>query len=253
MRETADVIIVGAGVQGASLAFHLNHRGIRVLVVEMATVAAGATGRSSGFVRMHYDLATDAALAWRSFPYFQHWGDLVGSGDCGFVRTGFIQLVPTTLSGALRANVAMQQEIGILTEVVTADQVGDLVPGIVTDDFAIAAYEPQSGYADPSGTAAGFLAAARAAGVRLIQGCRAVSVLLDGDTVQGVETDQGRFAAPVVVDAAGAWAAEIAAHRRRRGADPDVAPRHGVLRPARRASRGLPDRHRRDEPGLLPA
>ena len=80
----------------------------------------------------------------------------------------------------------------------------------VTDDLSVAVYEPRSGYADPSGTAAGFLAAARALGARVVQDCSATSVILDGDRVAGVETDRGRFGAPVVVDVAGAWAAPLA-------------------------------------------
>lgn len=210
MKETADVIVIGAGVQGTSLAFHLARRGVRVLVVERATVAAGATGRSSGFVRMHYDLRTDAQLAWMSFPYFQRWSELVGEGDCGFVRTGFLQLFPAELEGALRANVAMQQGLGIDTGLVDAVDVARLVPGAATDDITAAAYEPLSGYADPSGTAAGFLAAARREGARLVQGCRAIAVVVEGDAVTGVATDRGTFDAPVVVNVAGAWAAEVA-------------------------------------------
>ena len=115
MIDTAEVIVVGAGVQGASLAFHLAGRGARVLVLERETVAAGATGRSSGFVRMHYDLASDARLAWASFPYFQDWAGMVGHGDCGFVRTGFLQIMPDDLAANVRANVATQQAIGIDT------------------------------------------------------------------------------------------------------------------------------------------
>jgi sarcosine oxidase subunit beta len=80
----------------------------------------------------------------------------------------------------------------------------------VIDDITIAAHEPESGYADPSGTAAGFLAVARGLGARVLQGCRVLQVAVDGDRIAGVETDRGRFAAPVVVDAAGAWAAEVA-------------------------------------------
>ncbi len=210
MREAADVIVVGAGVQGASLAFHLARRGARVLVLERETVAAGATGRSSGFVRMHYDLESEARLAWASFPYFQDWQGQVGAGDCAFVRTGFLQLVPAELAENLRANVAMQQRVGIATQVVGPDDVERLVPGATTDDIGAAAYEPQSGYADPSGTAAGFLAAARGHGARVLQGCRVTSVALHGERVAGVETDRGPFAAPIVVDVAGAWAAELA-------------------------------------------
>lgn len=210
MTETADVIVVGAGVQGASLAFHLARRGARVLVLERESVAAGATGRSSGFVRMHYDLESDVRLAWASFPYFRSWQELVGAGDCGFVRTGFLQVMPEALVDEVRANVAMQQRIGVVTRIVEPAEVAQLVPGALTDDIGIAAYEPESGYADPSGTAAGFLDAARAQGARLVQGCRVSAVALDGDVVVGVETDRGRFAAPTVVDVAGAWAAGLA-------------------------------------------
>ncbi|MGH2513697.1 MAG: NAD(P)/FAD-dependent oxidoreductase [Candidatus Limnocylindrales bacterium] len=210
MTEIADVIVVGAGVQGASLAFHLARRGAKVLVLERASVAAGATGRSSGFVRMHYDLVSEARLAWASFPYFVDWAGRVGAGDCGFVRTGFLNLVSAEMADALRANVAAQQGLGIDTRVVLPDELGRFIPGILTDDIAAAAFEPASGYADPAGTASGFLAAAGLLGGRLVQGCRVDRVILDGNAVVGVDTDQGRFAAPVVVNAAGAWAAELA-------------------------------------------
>ncbi len=226
MTTTADIIVVGAGVQGASLAFHLARRGASVLVLERQTVAAGATGRSSGFVRMHYDLESEARLAWASFPYFQAWSELVGAGDCGFVRTGFLQLVPESLADHLRANVAIQQRLGIDTQVVGPSEIAGLVPGIVTDDLTVGAYEMASGYADPSGTAAGFLAAARGLGARVIQSCRVDSVLVEGDAVVGVATERGRFDAPVVVDVAGAWAGELA---RTVGVDvPIEAWRHGT-------------------------
>jgi sarcosine oxidase subunit beta len=211
MPATADVIVVGAGVQGASIAFHLARRGARVVVLERGSVAGAATGRSSGFVRMHYDLESEARLAWVSFPYFTDWADVVGVGDPGFVRTGFLQLVADDLAANLRANVSMLEAIGVPTSVVGSAEAAALVPGAVMDDVTAAAYEPDSGYADPSGTAAGFIAAARAIGAELVPGCRVSAVSLAGDTVVGVETDEGRFVAPVVVDAAGAWAAGLAA------------------------------------------
>lgn len=211
MTETADVIVVGAGVQGASLAFHLARRGASVIVVERETIAAGATGRSSGFVRMHYDLESESRLAWLSFPYFRSWSDVVGAGDPGFVRTGFLHVMPETLADAMRANVAMQQRLGIPTRTVEPAEIARLVPGAVTDGLAVGAYEPESGYADPSGTAAGFLSAARGLGARLVQGSRVRSIAVEGDAVTGVDTDQGRIAAPIVAIAVGAWAAELAA------------------------------------------
>lgn len=207
---TADVVVVGAGVQGASLAFHLTRKGARVAVVERSTVGAGATGRSSGFVRMHYDMALEAQLAWRSFPWFAEWPDHVGAGDCGFVRTGFLQLVPASDAGALRANVTAQQALGIPTQAIGPEDVAGIVPGIRLDDVTVAAWEPGSGYADPTGTAMGLLAAARRGGAAYASGIRATRILVEGGRVTGIETDAGRIAAPVVVDAAGAWAAELA-------------------------------------------
>jgi sarcosine oxidase subunit beta len=210
MTARADIIIVGAGIQGAALAFALSRRGADVLVLEKDSVASGGTGKSCGLVRMHYDLASDAELAWASFPYFEHWDEAVGAGDAGFVRRGFLQLVPPALSEALRANVEMMQGVGIEVDVVTPDDVAALFPGCQVDDFEVAAYEPRSGHADPSGTTAGFMAAARGHGATLAQGCTVEAVIVRGDRVAGVDTSQGVFEAPIVVDAAGPGAAQLA-------------------------------------------
>ncbi len=205
MTNTADVIIIGGGIQGASLAFHLAQRGAKVIVLERQFIGAGATGRSSGLVRMHYDTEVDARLAWVSFQYFRNWKEMVG-GDSGFTRTGFIQIVEENHVEALKANVRMHQQIGIPSLLVTADDVKRLSPHLVTDDFELAAYEPESGYAMPSDTASALMNAARAKGVRLAQDCAVSGIQMAGGKVTGVETAQGVFSAPVVVNAAGAWA-----------------------------------------------
>lgn len=209
MADKADVIVIGAGVQGASLAFHLACRGAQVVVVERSTAAAGATGRSSGLVRMHYDLPAEALLAWASFPWFQEWPDRVG-GDCGFVRTGFLWLEPAAMADRLRANVATQRELGIVTSFVEAGEIRQLAPLMVVEDGDVAAYEPHSGYADPAATTTGFLRAARDRGARLVQGAEVTAIPVANGTVTGVQTTKGAFAAPVVVNAAGGWAAQVA-------------------------------------------
>jgi sarcosine oxidase, subunit beta len=208
MSNTAEVIIIGGGVQGASLAFHLAQRGVKAMVIEKQFVGAGATGRSSGLVRMHYDTEVEARLAWESFQYFRNWKELVG-GECGFTRTGFIQIVSATQTDALKVNVAMHQRIGIPVVIITADDVRRLAPAFATDDFEFAAYEPESGYAMPSDTANALLAAARQRGARLVQGEAVTGVRVEGGRVAGVETTAGVYSAPVVVNAAGAWAGQI--------------------------------------------
>ncbi len=209
MVETADVIIVGAGVQGASLAYHLACRGATVVVVERSTVAAGATGRSSGLVRMHYDLAAEASLAWASYPWFTDWPARVG-GDCGFVRTGFLWLESRAEAGLLRANVAMQRRLGIATSVVEADEIRRLAPMLAVAEGDVAAYEPGSGYADPAAVAAGFLRAARDRGARLVQGAEVTAIRVASGAVTGVDTPRGSYSAPAIVNVAGAWAARVA-------------------------------------------
>ncbi len=208
MPNTADVIIIGAGVQGASLAFHLAQRGVRALVIEKKFTAAGATGRSSGLVRMHYDVRQDTELAWVSFQYFRNWKEVVG-GDCGFTRTGFLQLVAPRDVPTLIANVAMHQEIGVPVLLIEADDVRRLAPSFATDDVELAAYEPESGYAMPSDTANALMNAARAKGALLMQDCAVSGVMVKGGRVTGVQTTQGEFSAPVIVNAAGAWAGKI--------------------------------------------
>ena len=208
MNNTADVIIIGGGIQGASLAFHLAQRGVKAAVLEQRFIAAEATGRSSGLVRMHYDLELESKLAWISFQYFRDWEQRVG-GDCGFTRTGFLKIVAPKYVEQLRANVVMQQRIGIDTTVITAEEVTRMAPYLVTDDFAIAAYEPDSGYADPSASTMALMQAARQKGACLVQDCQVTGILVEGGKVSGVKSSQGDFSAPVVVNAAGAWAAQI--------------------------------------------
>jgi len=180
------------------------------VVLEKATVASGATGRSSGMVRMHYDVEADARLAWRSHAYFADWEHRVG-GESGFTNVGFLQMVPPEEADALRHNVAMQRRIGIATGLVDADEVRRLLPGIQIEDDQVAAFEPLSGYADPTQSTGSMMAGAVARGARLVQGCSVSDVRVAGGRVVGVSTSRGDFDAPVVVDSAGAWAGRIAA------------------------------------------
>ncbi|MBN1537054.1 MAG: FAD-binding oxidoreductase [Anaerolineales bacterium] len=208
MNETADVIIIGGGVQGASLAFHLAEKGVKPMVLERRFLAAEATGRSSGLVRMHYDLELDSRLAWVSFQYFRDWRERVG-GESGFTRTGFLQFISSRYYEQMKANVAMHQRIGIPSLIVTGDDVRRLAPMMVVDDIEIAAYEPESGYADPSATTQSFMDAARRRDAVLHQDCLVTAVVTQSGKVTGVKTSKGAFNAPVVVNAAGAWAADV--------------------------------------------
>jgi sarcosine oxidase subunit beta len=209
MANTADVIIIGGGIHGASTAFHLAQRGLKPLVIEKNTLASAATGRSSGLVRMHYDLELESRLAWESFQYFRNWDERVG-GDCGFTRTGFIQIVTPGYEDQLKNNVTMHQRMGIPSLLVNADDVHRLAPDFNVNDVQIAAYEPESGYADPNATTSTLMEAARGRGARLAQGFMVTGIHVEAGKVCGVNTTEGAFSAPIIVNAAGPWAADVA-------------------------------------------
>ena len=205
MERTADAIIIGAGVMGTSAAFQLTQRGLkRVVVLEKKHVAAGASGKSSALVRMHYTFLPEARLALASLPWFQEWTDRVG-GRCGFTRTGFFRLVDPGKEDLLRQNVARLRGIGVNTELISAGDLKGLAPATNIDDVEVAAYEPDSGYADGHATANAFMDAARRGGATLHQGVTVTGFQAHGGTIQGVETDAGPIAAPIVIFTAGAW------------------------------------------------
>jgi sarcosine oxidase subunit beta len=157
---------------------------------------------------MHYDLEPESRLAWKSYQYFLNWKEVVG-GDCGFTRTGFLQLVRAEYEDHLKANVAMHQRIGIPSLLLSAEDVSRLAPSFRTEDFNLAAYEPESGYADPNGSTSSFMHAAREQGAQLVQDCQVTRILSSDGKIKGVETSKGEFSAPIVINAAGPWAADV--------------------------------------------
>lgn len=210
MTDTTDVVVIGGGVQGASLAFHLATRGARVTVVERQMVGAGATGRSSGLVRVYYDLLAEARIAAVAIDWFRDWEERIG-GECGFTVAGFLWIERGEATERVRANVASHRELGVDSSVVDAAAIRELAPGLAVEDDEIAAWEPGSGYADPSMTAGSFMRAARERGARLVQGAEVTAIPVAGGRVRGVVTTKGSIDAPVVVNAAGAWAGRVAA------------------------------------------
>jgi sarcosine oxidase, subunit beta len=210
VNSTADVIIVGGGLEGAAAAWRLAQRDTTdVVVLERDTVGAGGTGKSSGVVRCHYGVSSLARMATTSLETFENAVDLFGT-DIGFRQTGYIVGVGEVNAASLRASLVAQRKVGVDTSEIDRSEVASLWPGMYLDDFAAFCWEPRGGYGDAYATAQAFAAAARRGGVKIRQGSKATEVLVSGDKVTGVRlADGSTVSAPNVVIAAGPWSVEL--------------------------------------------
>lgn len=209
---TAEVVVVGGGIEGCSAAWALTRRGVTdVVVVERDTVGSGGTGKSSGVVRCHYGVSSLAAMATRSLEVFEHAHDLLGDG-VGFHQSGYVVGVSAENAAALRASVADQRAVGVRTEDIDRSEVAALWPTADLDPFAAFAWEARGGYGDAYRTAQGFAGAARRAGARLCQGSTVTAITVDAGRVTGVTLADGHhIATGQVVLAAGPWSVPLLA------------------------------------------
>ncbi|MDX6740031.1 FAD-binding oxidoreductase [Actinocorallia sp. A-T 12471] len=208
---SADVVIVGGGLEGVAAARCLAGRGVSVTVLERATIGSGGTGKSSGIVRCHYGVPSLAAMAWKGTELFENAQDVLGQ-DVGFRRTGYVVGVGAQNAAALRANLEMHKGLGIDVREIGHDEVKEMWPAAYTDDFAAFGYEPYGGYGDAYSTAQAFAAAARRDGAVIRQGAEVASIVAESGKVTGVLLADGEFvAADVVVLAAGPWSVALAA------------------------------------------
>jgi sarcosine oxidase subunit beta len=212
MTETADVIIVGGGIEGAAAAWALAQRGVTdVFVAERNTVGSGMTGKSSGIVRCHYGVSSLAAMATVGLEVFEKAEEIFGH-DIGFRQTGYVVGVGEPNVGSLRKSLAAQRAIGVQTEEIDVDEVARLWPFADLSPFGAFAWEARGGFGDAYQTAQAFAVSARAAGVRVRQGTAMTDLLLDGDRVTGVRLADGtEVAAGTVVVATGVWTRELLA------------------------------------------
>jgi sarcosine oxidase subunit beta len=207
----AEVVIIGGGVIGASIAYHLAITGVRdVLLVERAFLAAGGTGRSVGIVRQLYPTPETSQMVVRSLAVFQHFRDAVG-GEAGYIPCGVVIGVSAAMRAKLEATVGRQRPLGVRAEILEPGELARIERRINPDNLGAVLYEPTSGYGDPTAVTTGYADAARRYGVRIEQGVEVAAIRSMGDRVTGVETSKGeRVEARIVVNAAGLWSKAVA-------------------------------------------
>lgn len=203
MVEAADVVVIGGGSTGTSIAWQLAKLGAgRVVLLERRGLAAQATGVTAGIVRTHYTHETLARMALRARQVFENFDDEVG-GEAGFRQTGFLALLGPDDIETVAANVAMHRELGINTYILSPDEIREVEPRLALFGIGAAAWEPESGYADPVRTTLSFANAARRHGAELRIGVGAARLLADTNGITGVETNAGHIATRSVIVANG--------------------------------------------------
>ena len=211
MQNTADIVIIGGGVMGCSILYHLARRGAaNPLLLERGVLGGGSTGRSQAICRMHYSNPITASLAWQSLQVYANFADRVG-GDAGFVKTGYLVTVEEIDRPGLELNIAMQQELGINTALISAADLRELAPMLQAYPGEGLAWEPDSGYADPYLVTTSYAAQAVANGAAIARRTPATGIEIAHGRVQAVLTDQGRVATPTAIIAAGPWANHLMA------------------------------------------
>jgi sarcosine oxidase subunit beta len=211
--STAQVVIIGAGIMGASIAYHLAARGCTdVLILEQAeTEISGSTARSAAGVRHQFSTEVNVRLSLYGVERLKRFGEEIG-GQAELRQVGYLFLIDDAATWAeYQRSAATQRRLGARVELLTADEAARFVPETRTEGLAGATYGPDDGYCDPYGVASGYLKRARELGVRLARATPAIGIERSDGRVRAVLTPQGPISCELVVNAAGSWAGEVGA------------------------------------------
>lgn len=201
MTATADVVVIGGGVTGTSIAFHLAERGVRATLLERDRIGDGISGTSGAIIRQHHSIPALATMAAYSLEVYRDFENRVG-GPSGFVETGYVVIVGPDFRPTLETNVAALRSAGIRVELLEPDALADLMPYADLNGVAAASWEPDAGYADGRLTAETFAERARDLGSDVREHVNVDAIRMDRGRVTGVATSAGTISCGVVVVAA---------------------------------------------------
>jgi len=221
--RTASVVIIGGGVVGCSIAYHLAGRGLRdVVVIEREAVGSGTTSKAAGGIRAQFPTEAEVRFSLESIAVFERFEEEFGV-DPGYKKIGYLFLVsdPADLKG-FEERMALQRRCGVDVRVIAPDEAQRLVPALRVDDLVAAVWGPDDGLAGPAEVTNAFARRARGLGARIVEGVTVTGIATAGGRVTGVTTTNGAIAAPIVVNAAGPAAARVG---RMAGAEVPVHPR----------------------------
>ena len=210
LPRTASAVVIGAGVVGCSIAYHLASRGMRdVLVVERDQVGAGTTSRAAGGIRVQFATETEIRFSLESIAVFARFREEFDV-DPGYTRIGYLYLLAEERQlRAFEPRVALQTKLGCDVRVLGPDDARKLVPALRVDDLCAAVWGPSDGMAGPTEVTNAFARRARECGARIAEGVEVTALVLERGRLTGVRTSQGDVLTPLAVNAAGPAAARV--------------------------------------------
>jgi sarcosine oxidase subunit beta len=205
LHSSADVVIVGGGVIGTSAAFHLAEAGVDVVLLERAQLGSGSTCRAAGGVRTQFSDALNVQIARRSLEAFRDFGRRPG-WEIDLKQVGYLFVLSRESDVAeFERSVALQNEYGLGSRMLTPGDARELCPLLQGDDILAGAFSPGDGHATPEGVVQGYASAARGYGAHVRANCEVLDIETCGDEITGVLTDRGLILTSAVICAAGAW------------------------------------------------
>jgi sarcosine oxidase, subunit beta len=212
VNQTAEAVIVGAGIMGCAIAHALAARGMTdVVVLERDQIGRGATADAAGGVRQQFSTETNILLAresirvWETFP--ERFGREIGLRQQGYL---FLLTDPAE-EPVFRRNLALQQKLGVPSRWVTPEEIAEINPHVLLDDVIGGTFCPEDGWCDTYGATIGFAQAARALGVRIEEETPVTGIAVEGDRVCGVQTERGDVTTPLAIVAAGPYTRGVGA------------------------------------------
>jgi len=208
-RTKANVVVIGAGIQGLSAAYHLAKIGIpETVVVEKETIGAGSSSRSACMLMLQRETKEKIELSKYSYSKYMEFEQETGVNP-GFHKIGFLSVVTERVRSVALGRVKLRKSNGVKTEILNPDEIAELVPIVNLEDIVAGIYGPDDGVIDPTAIMDGYASKARELGASVETGTKAVGIQVKNEKVVGVDTTSGFIEAPWVVNAAGAAAIEV--------------------------------------------